>query len=519
MRTFGPAVKVGITVLAVIIGGYWSFMMLAKGSCAGEQQHMVIHSYFKDATLLVEKSRVQIAGLNVGHILSRELNVRPPRQKLIEEKRFAKITIALVRPVKLYSNAIIYKRSASLLGDFYIELDPGTYEWVDETGKKHVGETLKSGSEIKYVVEASTVTGVVSQVSDMMPVIKGLVEDVRRFTKGPLNKIGTNINDGIVENRRAIKAIVDNMEKITKDIRGITTNASQDVNHILADIRTITSEVRQLVDDPKTKGELKRGVSQLSSAVDKLDRAMNNAEGISDDVKGITGDIQEGKGTVGRLLKDDALINEVEGTVREVGDVIRGLTQIQTVVGLRSEYNFHAGSIKTYVSVELRPRPDKYYLIELIDDPRGRREITTDITRTDDPTKPFLVRTDNLRISDQFRLSFQFAKKLNFVTFRFGIKESTGGVGLDVSLLNDDLQIWTDVFDSQSNIYPRLKFLAAWRFFSSLYIIGGADDVLNERPLDGVGGGRDFFLGAYLRFNDRDLRSLLMMGGGSISTN
>ncbi len=504
-------------MIVALIGAYWAFMMLAKGSCAGEKKHVTLHAYFKDATLLVEKSRVQIAGLNVGHITARSLNVRPPRPDLIRSKRFAKITLALVRPVKIYSNAVIYKRSASLLGDFYLEIDPGTYEWVDAKGKRHVGETLKDGDELRFVREASTTTAVVEQVSDLLPVIKGLVQDVRKFTRGPLNSIGNNINSGIVENRKAIKAIVDNMERITKDVRGITTGATRDVRMILADIRTITGRVKSMVGDPKMRGQLKKGVDQLSSAVDKLDKTMGTVEGISKDVKGITGDLEKGKGTMGRLLKDEALIDGVEDTVRDLGDIVKGLATLQTVVGLRTEYNFLAGSIKTYVSIELRPRPDKYYLIELIDDPRGRREYTTDITRTDDPSKPFLTRSDNLRISDAFRITFQFAKRVGFATFRFGIKESTGGVGVDLSFFGDDLQVWIDAFDAQANVYPRLKMLAAWRFFSRLYVIGGADDILNERPQDGVGGGRDFFLGAFLRFNDRDLRNMLLIGGSALS--
>ena len=517
MRTTGPALKVGITVLISFAGAYWAFMMLAKGGCAGETPHMRVHAYFRDATLLVEKSRVQIAGLVVGHITSRELSVRPPTPALIARKRFAKISIQLTRPVTLYTNTVVYKRAASLLGDFYLEIDPGTYEWVDDAGKRHVDERLKNDDEVKFVVEAATTTGVVQQVSEMLPAIKGLVQDIRVFTKGPLLSIGKNINDGISENRQAVKGIMANIETVTRDVRGITSGASADVRRILADIKVITGQVRGMVDDPDSRDTLKKGVAKLSRAVDTLDKAMTDVKGITSDVKGVTGELSQGKGTIGRLLKDEVLIDTVEETVQDASSLLKSLTSLQTVVGLRSEYNFQAGTIKTYLSIELRPRPDKYYLIELIDDPRGRREMTTDLTRSTDPNQPMLVRTDNVRLSDAFRITFQFAKRISFATFRFGIKESTGGVGVDLSFLGEDLQIWADAFDSQSNVYPRLKLLAAWRFFSRLYVIGGVDDALNERPRDGVGGGRDFFLGASLRFNDRDLRSLLMVGGGALS--
>jgi hypothetical protein len=41
------------------------------------------------------------------------------------------------------------------------------------------------------------------------------------------------------------------------------------------------------------------------------------------------------------------------------------------------------------------------------------------------------------------------------------------------------------------------------------------DDVINRRASDQSGGGLDWFLGAQLVFNDEDLKSLLLFGGGA----
>ena len=66
MKSLGPALKVGFTFLVVVVLAYWSFMMLAKGGCAGEPEKKRVHAFFHDATGLAEQSGVQIAGLNVG---------------------------------------------------------------------------------------------------------------------------------------------------------------------------------------------------------------------------------------------------------------------------------------------------------------------------------------------------------------------------------------------------------------------------------------------------------------------
>jgi phospholipid/cholesterol/gamma-HCH transport system substrate-binding protein len=516
MRNLGPAIKVGITFLGAVAIGYWAFMMLVKGRCAGEESELVLHAYFHDATGLVEKSRVQIAGLNVGHIASRELNVQPPRPELVRDKRFAKITVALNKGVTLYTNAVVIKRSASLLGEFYLEIDPGTLEWVDERGKRHVGEKLKTGDEIRAVQEAATTDNLIRQVSDVVPVLRNIAEDIRTFTKGPLHQISKNINEGINENRESIKSMLKNLDGITSDVRGVTRGAGKDVEKIVDDIKAITGSIRGIVgrsdkDVEDTAKKIKTSIDKLSDAIDKLDVALGN-------VNDITGTIKDGKGNLGRLVKDESLVDNVEGVVRDAGGFIKSLSQLQTVVGLRSEYNFQANTIKTYLSVEIRPRPDKYYLIELIDDPRGARNVTQKTTRSDDPAKPLLTREETIEVSDAFRFTFQFAKRISLATFRFGIKESTGGIGLDLHFLKDRVNVHQDLFDFAANAWPRYKVMATWEFFRRLYVVGGIDDAFNERPQDGTGGGRDFFIGAQLRFNDEDLKSLLLFGGSAIGS-
>ena len=100
---------------------------------------------------------------------------------------------------------------------------------------------------------------------------------------------------------------------------------------------------------------------------------------------------------------------------------------------------------------------------------------------------------------------------------RFGIKESTGGVGVDVFLFNDRLTLSVDLFDARTNQYPRVKGALAYGVWKNhLYVVGGADDLINyTRPQAGAGGGFDWFLGTQLVFNDEDLKTLLLFGAGA----
>ena len=103
--------------------------------------------------------------------------------------------------------------------------------------------------------------------------------------------------------------------------------------------------------------------------------------------------------------------------------------------------------------------------------------------------------------TDAFRFSLQFAKRIHFATFRFGILESTGGSASICTCWNDNLEINADAFAIGEQKYARLRVALAYECCQRLYIVGGVDDMLN--------GSRDFFLGAQLRFNDEDLKSIL----------
>ena len=100
---------------------------------------------------------------------------------------------------------------------------------------------------------------------------------------------------------------------------------------------------------------------------------------------------------------------------------------------------------------------------------------------------------------------------------RFGIKESTGGVGGDLYLFDDRLLLSVDVFDAKANQYPRVKAEMAYAIWQrNLFVVAGADDwpttCARRRRR------RRFRLVRWawqLMFNDEDLKSLLLFGGGA----
>lgn len=144
MKTMTAALKVGITAIVIVVLGLFSYRFVSK-SVSGPQGP-VVWALFRDATGLVDKSRVQVAGLIIGEIVERRL-----------QGNYARLSIRMRPDAELWSNAIIYKKSSSLLGEYYIEVDPGTPESPDPlSGQLTKNHRLQNGQQVINVVEAVT---------------------------------------------------------------------------------------------------------------------------------------------------------------------------------------------------------------------------------------------------------------------------------------------------------------------------------------------------------------------------
>jgi len=318
------------------------------------------------------------------------------------------------------------------------------------------------------------------------------------------------LNQTVKENRGAVKETLGNVNAITGEAR-------PEIAEILKNIKEVTGDVRELMAKGQPAGPPGPGGTQpgqppgeLRTTLERVDKASASLESALGHADNIAARIDRGEGTVGRLTKDETLINEVEGVVEDVGDLVGGIGRLQTVVGLRADYNFLANTIKTYVELRLQPSLDKYYMIQLVNDPRGKTSIEQSTIHSTNPKDPPVWQETRVTTTNSFRFSFQFAKRLGPFTGRFGIMESTGGLGLDLHLINDHFELQQDLFGFGEQLSPRWRVSVGYEFIHQLWLLGGIDDILSDDH-------RDYFIGLQLRFTDQDLKSILPFAGGAAS--
>ncbi len=476
------AARVGLfTVVGTAAAvGIYRWVSTDTGSAGG----YTVHARLKDATGLAPQSRVMMAGIAVGTIASIRL-----------ENGAARIDVRMHRGVALHVDASVIKRSQSLLGEYFLAVAPGT------EGRPE----LHDGDEIPTAVEAATSDQIMSDLARIADRVKLVSENLANTLGTPegqqqmqatlknLAQVTEALNETVRENRESIRQTLLN-------VQNITTQGAPEMRKILENVRVVTDDVRTLL--AEGRGDKGTQTGHLRDTFDRVQRASASLESALAHIDSVSTRLDEGKGTLGRLTRDETLVNEVEGVVEGVGDFVGGVSRLQTIVGLRTDYNFLSNTVKSYVELRLQPSEDKYYLLEVINDPRGLTSFEQTDVDTTDPTKPAHYREIRTTTTNTLRFSLMFARRLGPFTGRFGIKESTGGLGLDTHLLRDRVEIRQDVFGFGEELRPRWRIALGYEFLQRLWMYGGVDDVFNRDR-------HDYFLGMQLRFNDQDLKTVL----------
>lgn len=520
--------RVGLVVIAGIVA-FFVLLSFVAGQQYNDKQTYRVHATFTDATGLGPKSRVQIAGIEVGIIDKIELTADAK----------ARATLKIRKDVPLRADARITKRSASLLGDFLLDVFPGSPN----------APLLADGAEIGKVVAQAGVDDVFAALGDVTRQIEGIVRDLGTLVKSnqddisktikKLGMLAETLTRTVDSSSGHLDAILADVEALTGSIRGLARSESGNIKEILANVKDATSRAALALETINKivgsgEGDLKEGVASVKETLDELQRTLKGAQGLVENVDKVVKDsgavvasVNRGEGTVGKLLKDDGIAKQLDLAIADVRSLTKPIAELQTHVGIREELHYRTGksapavpSGKASLAVRLVPRKDKFYGVEIVSEPRGRTSRET-VTRRNPDTGALVTSEEIVTTDDELKFSAYFGKRFGPAALRVGLIESTGGVGADVYAADDKLRLSVDAFDwsNPDARFPRLRASAQFNLLENVYVGGGIDDALNVGGMslssDGrrIKGGTDFFVTGGLQFNDEDLKALLTIMG------
>ena len=486
MRKFTTEIKVGFfVIIAVIVLGYMTFKI---GELTfGREKGYLIYGVFESVARLDIKSPVKMAGVAVGSIEGITLS---------GEK--AKVAMKINPDVKIRKGVVAAIKSESLLGEKYLDLIPGKEE-----------EFLKGGDIIYKTISVADLDSLISQ-------LQNVAEDIKSISGFFKETLGTP------ETQSSINEIITNLRNMTESLSILTEKESGAIDTIIRNLGDLVVQMRNIAEE--NKGPFKNAITNLEKISGDLgDIARENKTPLRDtmaNLQELSGDlktsaprllnrvdrlvdkVEKGEGTVGKLLKEDGLYEKLDSTLTGINKYVTATDSFKLNVGFRGEYLFDGNNTKGYFSLRLQPREDKYYLFEVVDDPRGRVKVTdTKVATTPGTT----IDTREIRREDELKFSALFARKFGDVILRGGLMESTFGFGADYYIKGEQLRTSVDAwnFDGDPDAKkPHLKLTVNYMVFKSLFINAGIDDFVNSK-MSGT------FAGAGLSFDDEDLKYIL----------
>ena len=493
--------KVGIFVLlGIVVLTYFTFKVSKLGGIGEKGYNLTVD--FETAAGLEPKANVKMAGVPVGKVEA---------IRLVGNN--ARLVLRIQEGVQIPIDSVASIQTQGLLGEKYVEILPG----------KDTSRMLPAGGRVANTIPPANLDEIIRKVSLIS-------EDLRKFTQTLASTLGTE------EGRKAVSDIIRNVQETTEVLRTVVAGNEERLNRILANVDTLSGDLRDIssankedlramianlrafsdtlkTDGPglarrleemseqvsgvigENRGNIRESIENLKNASAKLDNTLESASRV-------LARIDRGEGTLGKLVTDNTTVTSLNDTLDGINRFVRKTDALKTFLDYRLEYQTEPSEFKHYANLRLQPSADKYYLIGIVDDPRGKFDSTETITTT---TPGGTVRTQQESFSNDLKFTAMVAKRFSALTIRGGVMESTGGVGLDYHLMKDRMSIGVDAFDfARKDQPPHLKVFGNYDIVKNFFITGGVDDVLNDEA-----NLRTLFFGFGIKFADEDLKTVL----------
>ena len=305
MNRFSLEAKVGLLFLACLAIAAYVWIKVFEVSF---QEGFLLKAHFRSVEGLVPGAQVQIAGIKVGSV----------KDVLFDSERSQALVLMEIKDA--YKNIIpddsrVYIRTKGLLGDKFLVIEPG----------RPNARKLKPGETIKMVVEPTDTEKVFETIGVVAQDLQVLTREARRqlIDEKGSEKIARIVNNAdaslsdvkeiLGRNKEKINKTVDNTDSATKGMNEIVTRNKDRINRTVDDLERVTKDVRE------GKGTIGKLVN---------DEALyRDTHALVRDVRGISSSIQSGRGAVGRLINDPELYFEARRAIRNMNKTAEDVSE------------------------------------------------------------------------------------------------------------------------------------------------------------------------------------------------
>ena len=282
-------IKVAVLVILSIVLFYWGFTFL-KGRNLFDSSNK-LYAVYNNVAGLVVSAPVTINGLNIGKVST--IEILPDGKMKVEliitneQIQIAKSSIA-----QIMDSGLIGGREIAIINNF------------SDKNYTESGDTLQTSAKLGLTAELA------NQIGPVKDKVEILLENA--------NKLIENLNATLdASTQQKLKSAIASLEVTMAEFG----QASKSINGILDDNK---SKLNTMVTNfEKTSSNL----NAMSSSLEKADlgATVKKLEATLTSVNGIMANLEQGKGTMGKLLSDDAMYTNLTKTSKELELLLQDL--------------------------------------------------------------------------------------------------------------------------------------------------------------------------------------------------
>ena len=299
-------VKIGILTLIAIGSAFWGYKYIQGSNLFSSSNYFEVH--FENVSGLTIGTPVQISGVNVGSVSTIFLNQT--------ENNRVEVILDVEDNINVPKSAVAYIVADGVLGGKLIMLH-FTNPCLGSGDCAEDGDLLK-GATMGMLASFLGTDPEADPTSDIKAQIQSVVDSLKYelFSPDSQNPIARSTQD--------LAVTMDNLKNSTARLDRILSRNAGQINSTMTNLAELTNSLAEkkqaiagIIDNAENLTgdlamlELEKTMEEVNSIIESLQGTLGKADQALGGVANIMEDVQAGKGTLGKLLTDDAIYNRL----------------------------------------------------------------------------------------------------------------------------------------------------------------------------------------------------------------
>jgi phospholipid/cholesterol/gamma-HCH transport system substrate-binding protein len=273
-------VRVGVAVIAaaviLILGIVWI------GEFRMNRKWVGYTAYFAEAGGLSTGDPVTVAGLEMGKVGS-----------MAFENGRVKVDMLLEPRATLRADCSVEIRSIGLMGEKFIYIVPGTAAEIVRPGATLDGKYKAGLTEMTIMME------------DVFIEVKQLSQTLRRFI-------------GVEEDTNTLSESLGRLNQLADEMLALIHENKDDLRSTARSLRTASDNLNDILGGRK---------QEILDGIDQLARASASLDSLSRSLRSVAESVEKGEGTLGLLVKEKTLHDQIETAVKNLDLLIKDIRE------------------------------------------------------------------------------------------------------------------------------------------------------------------------------------------------